>query len=62
VFAEGGITDCSQGLKLLHVLSRLLTPGQLDTSYELVDLATEEIVSGLTPENVIEEMFWNSPA
>lgn len=60
---EGGTLCGSQGMNFLRVPPQHSTPsGQLDTCDALVDLAANEIVSQMTPENVIEEMFWNSPA
>jgi hypothetical protein len=63
VLTEGGTLCGSQGENSLHILPQCLTrPEQLPTCVTLVDLAADEIASQMRPENVVEEMFWNSPA
>lgn len=63
MFAQGSAPCGTQGLKSLCDRSWPLTPSrQLNTCDALVDLAANEIISQLAPENVVEEVFWNPPA
>ena len=63
---EGGTLYGPRGVNLHRIILRLLTqPGQLpdnNTCEALVELAADKIVSQMTPENAVEEMFWNSQA
>ena len=59
---EGGTLCGSQGMNFPYALSQLLTQsGQLGTFEALAELATNAIVSGMTPDNVFEEMFRSPP-
>jgi hypothetical protein len=59
---EGGTLSGSQGLRFLHVsLSRLTPSEQLAACDALIDLVATEIVSHMTPDNVIDEMFCDPP-
>ena len=63
MLTQGGASSGSQGLGFLHILLQLLTLSlQLCPDSALTDLAVNEIVSQLTLENVVEEMFLDSPA
>ena len=60
MLSKGGTSSGSQGLKLLHVTLPRLTPSeQLDACDALIDLVITEIVSHMTLENVVDEMFCN---
>lgn len=63
MLTEGGTICGPQSMDSLHPLMHRLTPSeQLATCDALVDLAVDEIVSQMTPENIVEEMFRDSPA
>ena len=62
VLPEGGTLFGFQCMNLYHILLRCLTrSGQLPPLEALVVPATEEVVSQMTPENVVEEVFWILP-
>lgn len=59
---KGGTLSGSQGLEFLYIPLPLLTLlEQLATCDTLIDLVATEIISHMTPENVIEEMFCDPP-
>ena len=61
--SKGNTLLGSQGLKLPHVpLPHLTVMEQLTTCDALVNLVTTEIISHMTPKNVVEEMFYDPPS
>ena len=60
MLTKRGTLSGSQGPIFLCVsLSRLTPSEQLTACNALVDLAAAEIVSNMTPENVVDEMFYD---
>ena len=62
MLTKGGIISGSQGLKFPYVtIPRLTLSEQLAACDALIDLVAAEIISHMTPENVVEEMFCDPP-